>query len=182
MGETVENIVVLLVGAILLVGVLAVTQPFPLFAPEENGETTNTVPTPERTDTPGTIREIFRYASAEYENQTFAVPVNVTAPPLTVRYAVTPRLNAEGQDHVPSPDSWFVVRVVDESGTVVREDGYGTPSGEKGGFSRNEKGAIEVFAAGTYTVEVRFHEMIAEVVVETAAPPVTPSSPGSPSA
>ncbi|QYZ78843.1 hypothetical protein E2N92_05065 [Methanofollis formosanus] len=182
MGERVENVVVLLVGVILLIGALATTQPFPPFTPGENGEVTTPAPTPESTDTPDTTREIFRYASAEYENQTFTVPVNVTAPPLTVRYTVTPRLITEGPDRVPSPESWFVVRIVDEEGTVVREDGYGTPAGEKGGYSRNEKGTLEVFATGTYTVEVRFNEMIAEVVVGTAGPPLMLPSQGSPSA
>ncbi|QSZ66871.1 hypothetical protein RJ40_04865 [Methanofollis aquaemaris] len=180
MGEKVENIVVLLVGVLLLVGALAVQQPFPLFPPERNGEITPTVPTPESTYTPAGTQEIFRYASAGYENQTFVVPVNATAPPLTIRYSVTPRLIEEGSDRVPSLDSWFVVRVVDEEGTVVGEDGYGTPAGEKGGYSRNEKGNLEVFAAGVYTVEIRFHEMIAEIVVETETPLTPQPSPGSP--
>ncbi|WP_067049060.1 hypothetical protein [Methanofollis ethanolicus] len=164
MKRRTETIVALLFGALLLAAVLA--------APPEGGGTAETpVPTPAQTTLPSPTTpatgEVFRYTSDDFENRTFTVPVDLTTPPMEIAYTVQPRLVARTGDTSrlsPSPDSWFVVRVYNGEGDIVAENGYGLPAGEKGSFARNEKGGMTIYAAGRYTVDVRFNEMIVDVV------------------
>ncbi|MDD4253903.1 MAG: hypothetical protein PHP59_00820 [Methanofollis sp.] len=164
MNRRTENIIALLFGVLLLAVVLAVPPG------GENGEGTP-VPTPAQTTLPSPTTpaagEIFRYTSEDFENRTFTVPVDLTTPPMEIEYTVQPRLVARTGDPSrlsPSPDSWFVVRVFDGEGDLVAENGYGLPAGEKGSFAQNEKGGMKIYAAGRYTVDVRFNEMIVDVV------------------
>ncbi|WP_342678648.1 hypothetical protein [Methanofollis sp. UBA420] len=168
MNRRTETIIALLFGAFLLAAVLATAPP--------GGEGTvdtpvPTTPTPAQTTLPSPTTlaagEIFRYTSEDFENRTFTVPVDLTTPPMEIEYTVQPRLVARTGDPSrlsPSPDSWFVVRVFDGEGDLVAENGYGLPAGEKGSFAQNEKGGMKVYAAGQYTVVIRFNEMIVDVV------------------
>lgn len=153
---------------------LAVTLVAP---PGEEGVPVTPVPTPTATTpfvSPTTLSagEIFLYTSEEFENRTFTVPVDLTAPPMEVRYTVQPRWTTRPRDPstlYPSPDSWFVVRIFDSEGDLVAENGYGLPAGEKGSFSQNEEGSLKVYASGWYTIVIRFEEMMVDIVVTSRA-------------
>jgi hypothetical protein len=168
MNRITENIVAILFGVLLLAATLATTPPW-------GGGTVETpVPTKTPLPSPTTLSagEVFRYTSEDFENRTFTVPVDLTTPPMEIAYTVQPRLVARTGDPsrlVPSPDSWFVVRVFDGEGDLVAEDGYGLPAGEKGSFGQKEKGSLRVYAAGLYTVVIRFNEMIVDIAVTSGA-------------
>lgn len=167
MNRRTENIVAILFGVLLLAATLAVP-------PERGGTVETPVPTTTPPPSPTTLSagEVFRYTSEDFENRTFTVPVDLTTPPMEIAYTVQPRLVARTGDPsrlVPSPDSWFVVRVFDDEGDLVAEDGYGLPAGEKGSFGQKEKGGMTVYASGRYTVVIRFNEMIVDVVATLGA-------------
>lgn len=165
MNRRTETIIALLFGIFLLAAVLVAQPP---------GESGGGAPAPTTLPSPTTLSagEIFRYSSGDFENRTFTVPVDLTAPPMEIAYTVQPRLVARTSDPSrlsPSPDSWFVVRVFDGGGDLVAEDGYGLPAGEKGSFARKEKGNLRIYAAGRYTVVVRFNEMMVDIAVTLGA-------------
>jgi hypothetical protein len=169
MKRRTETIVAILFGVLLLAATLATAPPW------GGGGTVETpVPTTTPLPSPTTLSagEVFRYTSDDFENRTFTVPVDLTTPPMEIAYTVQPRLVARTGDPshlVPSPDSWFVVRVFDGEGDLVAEDGYGLPAGEKGSFGQKEKGNLRVYASGRYTVVIRFNEMIVDIVATLGA-------------
>ncbi|WP_298665443.1 hypothetical protein [uncultured Methanofollis sp.] len=171
MKRRTETAVAILFGVLLLAATLATAPPW------GGGGTVDDTPgpsTPTPLPTPAMLSagEVFRYTSDDFENRTFTVPVDLTTPPMEIEYTVQPRLVARTGDSSrlsPSPDSWFVVRVFDGEGDLVAEDGYGLPAGEKGSFGQKEKGSITVYASGRYTVDIRFNEMIVDVIATLGA-------------
>ena len=115
----------------------------------------------------------YSYTTSGYESRAFHIPVDISDPPLVVRYQFVPKnvtrtkmITSEyGRKEtklityeMPSEDSWLRVRILDRQGNVVDEGGFGQIPGEGRGFG-NLEGKVSTYRQGKYTVEVRFNDM-----------------------
>lgn len=115
----------------------------------------------------------YLYTTSGYESRSFYIPVDVRDPPLVVKYQFVPKnitrtkmvTSEYGRKEtklikyeMPSEDSWLRVRILDKSGNVVDEGGYGQLPGEGRGLG-NLEGKVSTYRLGEHAVEVRFNDM-----------------------
>jgi hypothetical protein len=122
----------------------------------------------------------FSLHTQNFESGEYVFPVSLTSPPHYINYSVVPEIVSRQkmvysspsdttgeliECTYPSEDSWFEIKVTNEYGDIVIQDGFGTPPDAKSGYGR-DNGHLKVFVSGDYRIEIQFNNVIVDLDIQ----------------